>query len=1292
MDDTRLKKIGEEVREIEELKFETEAKKRIQSARRAHALNRIWLANLDVRTVAEENVEELREVIAVCEGELKCLKDETTRLNSRLQDLRNEERGIEQQQPDLQELEVFSRNKELIKPSVIDNGDLATRKRATKLLAELAPRYQLQYKIDLALQKLQMDERAQPPEHDEPTSGAQETQTLETPEFYHDRTVSMTTSESVTSSGDDVTNLEDDITATYQNHDVTSDYVAYNDVTDPKTDVIFDNDIEDNSDVTEDIDDVPPVPKPRKKRKPRDSPTMEVAQPVVYIKEVTSEDHDVTGMTSREHEVTRDVEVLDNEIVEQFYDDVETSSASDVTSSIDENEEVTTRYSYDVTNDGESLSEEDSNPNVLQHEVSVVIEAMVDDVTENNVLEESDVTEESNNDITEPFEHIDDLTDTQAIIEHGNDVTIDSVNDITDAERDFAPNLAHCVVTEGIREATAVGESPRDVSGFASDRDPVQSNVNVTKEVADVESSADSKAVTAVNVLQEDSLLDDCFVPEEHVTITEDRVTVEQDDVTEKATSSEVTSPNLVIVEYPDVLSDVTEEEMRIIERTGLVNRDEVPEDPNARVTYNAAHSQRNTDATKWFGQAKPKDKVWLKPKGKVDDSAETERRKVIKAMTKKHNPNYVPKWKPPVEKKWEDTLDENKKESLKKYEERRRQRIESSSAHSTSSSSDVTSASEVSISIHSASLSELCPNSEVVVESNVHSKDAINLWESKLSDKFAKQETENKRLSVGKWKRAQRQAQEKRERTESMSSVLSNGSVTGDLPTSENVIRESLGVSNIMSKLDKDGRDDVTRWRNIEHQSQENKSLTNFRKTAAAPRRTNSFTVTPGSGYRSFASPTKTAAPASPKVPTSPEGPPVNSARYSQPIPGESFIDREIRESAEREEQWKHEKLEPEIDRLSMTSSNESTTYMKLPSGAIYSPTLSPAFAMTYVSVTNDKSVKSPPPKYLNKEEKSVTSDVSTDVTSQRDTMTSPHDVFQPHTEQTEYMEQHDHGADSGIECNAPNPVRSNVTSPTSDHDRPGSLTTSGGSHEDEYPSSDVSAASHDDTEVPAKPQQKTPYSHRVASVVTPRGWNPKSLTVGPVSPKHKFFNKQPPLTPTPTPEVVEQEPIVTETKEVMSHNDTNKQPPQVEETSLKVDKSIIEQNPQATVKQVTVTRQRSGPTFDVVSSKNRLQTIMELELKEAEKREQEWKQKQIATLEGSSQPAKEITEQTHKQEKEIQQEQHTPKQEENTPKKLPPKVPQRRSSLPPSMKPMMKQLGRLSTHQPQNTRNTRS
>uniref|UniRef100_H2XU76 Uncharacterized protein n=2 Tax=Ciona intestinalis TaxID=7719 RepID=H2XU76_CIOIN len=239
----------------------------------------------------------------------------------------------------------------------------------SKLLAELAPRYQLQYKIDLALQKLQMDERAQPPEHDEPTSGAQETQTLETPEFYHDRTVSMTTSESVTSSGDDVTNLEDDITATYQNHDVTSDYVAYNDVTDPKTDVIFDNDIEDNSDVTEDIDDVPPVPKPRKKRKPRDSPTMEVAQPVVYIKEVTSEDHDVTGMTSREHEVTRDVEVLDNEIVEQFYDDVETSSASDVTSSIDENEEVTTRYSYDVTNDGESLSEEDSNPNVLQHEV-----------------------------------------------------------------------------------------------------------------------------------------------------------------------------------------------------------------------------------------------------------------------------------------------------------------------------------------------------------------------------------------------------------------------------------------------------------------------------------------------------------------------------------------------------------------------------------------------------------------------------------------------------------------------------------------------------------------------------------------------------------------------------------------------------------------------------------------------------------------------------------------------------------------------------------------------------------
>jgi len=45
-----------------------------------------------------------------------------------------------------------------------------------------------------------------------------------------------------------------------------------------------------------------------------------------------------------------------------------------------------------------------------------------------------------------------------------------------------------------------------------------------------------------------------------------------------------------------------------------------------------------------------------------------SERKKVIKAMTKKHNPNLVPKWQPPVEKDWKENLSPHHKASLRRY------------------------------------------------------------------------------------------------------------------------------------------------------------------------------------------------------------------------------------------------------------------------------------------------------------------------------------------------------------------------------------------------------------------------------------------------------------------------------------------------------------------------------------------------------------------------------------------------------------------------------------------------
>jgi len=74
--------------------------------------------------------------------------------------------------------------------------------------------------------------------------------------------------------------------------------------------------------------------------------------------------------------------------------------------------------------------------------------------------------------------------------------------------------------------------------------------------------------------------------------------------------------------------------------------------------------------------------------------------------------------------------------------------------------------------------------------------------------------------------------------------------------------------------------------------------------KTTPA-RRPQSFTVNPASPYRIYG----TVSPTSPK-PLSEQ--PVNAAANTfTVIPGESAIDREIREAAEREEKWRSEKGE---------------------------------------------------------------------------------------------------------------------------------------------------------------------------------------------------------------------------------------------------------------------------------------------------------------------------------------------------------------------------------------------
>merc|ERR1712136_689626 len=121
-----------------------------------------------------------------------------------------------------------------------------------------------------------------------------------------------------------------------------------------------------------------------------------------------------------------------------------------------------------------------------------------------------------------------------------------------------------------------------------------------------------------------------------------------------------------------------------------------------------SSHTTRNTDPTKWFGTKPVEDdgRTRMKVTGKVDVDAERslvitvsssddeeERMKVIKSMTRVKNKSYVPKWKPPVEKDHTEDLDRQAKESLRKYEERKRLRRESGSdashfLRSTSSSS----------------------------------------------------------------------------------------------------------------------------------------------------------------------------------------------------------------------------------------------------------------------------------------------------------------------------------------------------------------------------------------------------------------------------------------------------------------------------------------------------------------------------------------------------------------------------------------------------------------------------
>jgi len=225
------------------------------------------------------------------------------------------------------------------------------------------------------------------------------------------------------------------------------------------------------------------------------------------------------------------------------------------------------------------------------------------------------------------------------------------------------------------------------------------------------------------------------------------------------------------------------------------------------------------------------------------------ERMKVIKSMTRVKNKSYVPKWKPPVEKDHTEDLDRQAKESLRKYEERKRLRRESGSdashfLRSTSSSSiDFSSNNQEPdprrLSI--ASVSSVI--SEVSEEPNVQSRNAISQWEKQLQEKQRRESLERTRLSQGKYKRTERK------RTSSVCSNASASSVSSSNITSpstnhyhqnKDIIRETGNVSSIRN-----------RWRDMEKKNM----FSNATKTARiTPKRTKSFNVVEaGSTYRTF-------------------------------------------------------------------------------------------------------------------------------------------------------------------------------------------------------------------------------------------------------------------------------------------------------------------------------------------------------------------------------------------------------------------------------------------------------
>ncbi|XP_039258670.2 uncharacterized protein LOC120335256 isoform X2 [Styela clava] len=382
----------------------------------------------------------------------------------------------------------------------------------------------------------------------------------------------------------------------------------------------------------------------------------------------------------------------------------------------------------------------------------------------------------------------------------------------------------------------------------------------------------------------------------------EDRVTVDEILESDNPESKELTT------QLADEVNHSAEEDKMV-----KVKESEMSKNPLEKITYNPALSQRNTEATKWFGQSTSEDKIWMKPSGKVDQNAEQERRRLIKSMTRKHNPHLIPKWQPPVEKDPTEDLDERQKSSLKKYEERRRSRTDSSINNET-----YVKPQSIPPVINETETKSPPPLREnIVIESVVHSKDAIGFWESRLNEKQQKEDLERKRLKVGKekYQRTRAASDVSRQRSDSTSSTTSNQSVT--LPPSENIQRESMKISEVRN-----------RWKNIEKESGKTEPTTHIKKDLS---KRSKFSVNANITYRSFQSPVPALAKEQPPRPV--VNKPLTIPDYTQSAShkNESFIDREIREAAEREEKWKHEQWE-KMSEISVASSEDVFSESSIP------------------------------------------------------------------------------------------------------------------------------------------------------------------------------------------------------------------------------------------------------------------------------------------------------------------------------------------------------------------------